>query len=112
MIYSDGEGQPGDEAGLKFEATAEFVHWVDGLRDRHARARVLVQIDKMTMGNLGVVEPVGEGISEAKIDYGPGYRLYYKQKGLKMYLLLSGGNKSSQSRDIRRAKQLARSYGI
>jgi putative addiction module killer protein len=112
VIYDDNAEQPRNAAQLRFEATSEFIEWVGAPRDRTARARILVRIDKMAMGNFGVVEPVGEAIVEAKIDHGPGYRLYYKQQGLKTYLLLIGGNKSSQSRDIKRAKQLAKDYCI
>jgi len=75
-----------------------------------ARVRVDIQIRRLSLGNLGTVEPVGEGISELKIDYGPGYRVYFIRHGDHYVLLLAGGDKSTQARDIRKAKELARQY--
>jgi putative addiction module killer protein len=78
------------------------------LRDRSARARILVRIDRLALGNPGDVMPIGEGVSELRIDYGPGYRVYYVQRGTVLVVLLAGGNKRSQDRDIRTALELAR----
>ena len=90
--------------------TPEYQKWFSSLKDRTARARVDIQIRRLSLGNLGVVEPVGEGVSELKIDHGPGYRVYFVQHGGHYVLLLAGGDKSTQARDIRNAKLLARKY--
>jgi len=89
------------------EKTAEFDKWLDGLRDTRAKAKVLVRIQRLAGGNPGDVAPVGEGISEMRINYGPGYRAYYKQKG-DTATFLFGGDKDSQEVDIARAKTIAR----
>ena len=78
------------------------------MRDIRARARVLARIERLAAGNPGDAEPVGKGISELRINYGPGYRVYYKQQGRELVILLAGGDKSSQSRDIKTALRLAR----
>ncbi|MFW5856718.1 MAG: type II toxin-antitoxin system RelE/ParE family toxin [Planctomycetota bacterium] len=88
--------------------TDVFVRWIDGLRDVRARARVLARIERLVSGNPGDVRAVGEGVSELRVDYGPGYRVYYKKKGRALVILLAGGTKQSQQRDIRAALQLAR----
>lgn len=88
--------------------TEVFAKWIDGLRDVRAKARILVRIERLASGNPGDVEPVGEGVSELRIDYGPGYRVYYKCQGHALIVLLAGGDKRTQDRDIRRALQLAR----
>ncbi len=90
--------------------TDEFSEWLGALRDARARARILIRIDRLARGNPGDVEPVGDGVSELRIDYGPGYRIYFVQRGTRYILLLAGGNKSTQSRDIERAKRLAQEY--
>jgi len=77
------------------------------LYDIRARARILVQIERLTAGNPGDVKPVGEGVSELRIDYGPGYRVYYKKHGQKVVILLAGGDKSTQAKDIKTALRLA-----
>jgi putative addiction module killer protein len=89
----------------KTEACAE---WIDGLRDLRARARLQVRIERLASGNPGDVEPVGEGVSELRIDYGPGYRVYFKPRGSELIILLAGGDKSTQAKDIRTALRLAR----
>lgn len=93
---------------LEIRKTDAFVQWLDGLRDIHARARVLARIERLAGGNPGDVKPVGEGISELRIDYGPGYRVYYKKQGREVIILLAGGDKRSQVSDIKAALRLAR----
>ena len=90
-----------------FEATAVFREWLSSLRDTKAKARILSRIRSAELGNLGDCSPVGEGVSEMRIHYGPGYRLYFKRTGDIVYLLLIGGNKSSQKRDIAAALKMA-----
>lgn len=88
--------------------TAVFEHWLDGLRDIKARARVLVRIERLAGGNPGDVKPVGEGVSELRIDHGPGYRVYFTRRGREVVILLAGGVKSTQSADIKTALRLTR----
>ena len=85
-----------------------FAKWLDGLNDIRARARVLARIERLAGGNPGDVKPVGEGVSELRIDYGPGYRVYYKKKGRSLIILLAGGDKRTQARNIKSALRLAR----
>lgn len=93
---------------MEVRKTEVYVKWLDGLRDIRARARVLARVERLAVGNPGDAEPVGEGVSELRINYGPGYRVYYKQQGRELVILLVGGDKSSQSRDIKAALHLAR----
>jgi putative addiction module killer protein len=93
---------------MEVRKTEVFARWLDGLRDLRARARVQVRIERLAAGNPGDVKPVGEGVSELRIDYGPGYRVYYQQEGWNLVILLAGGDKRSQARDIERALRLAR----
>jgi putative addiction module killer protein len=93
---------------IEIRKTDVFAKWLDGLQDIRARARVLVRIERLATGNPGNVAPVGEGVSELKIDYGPGYRIYYKQFGEQLVILLAGGNKNTQAKDIKIALRLAR----
>lgn len=86
--------------------TAKFLVWIDGLKDQKGRARILSRVVAAESGNFGDCGPVGEGISEMRIHYGPGYRVYYAQEGTNVYLLIAGGDKGSQKRDIRQAKAL------
>ncbi|MBW1768322.1 MAG: type II toxin-antitoxin system RelE/ParE family toxin [Deltaproteobacteria bacterium] len=88
--------------------TEIFAKWLDGLRDIRARARVLVRIERLAAGNPGDVKGVGEGVSELRIDYGPGYRVYYKKQGRKVVILLAGGDKRTQAKDIKTALSLAK----
>lgn len=87
-----------------------FRRWLKGLRDRHAVIRILARVARLAEGNPGDVRPVGEGVSEMRIDHGPGYRVYYVRAGAILVVLLCGGDKASQSRDIDRAKALARQW--
>lgn len=93
---------------IEVRRTAVFTKWFDGLRDQNARMRIVTRIRRMEVGNPGDVKAVGEGVSEVRIDYGPGYRLYFIQQGQELIILLCGGDKSSQSRDIASAKQMAK----
>jgi len=88
--------------------TEQFAQWLDSLRDIRAKARVLVRIERLAQGNPGDVRPVGEGVSEMRIHYGPGYRVYYKQSGKRLIILLAGGDKRTQAKDIKTALYLAR----
>jgi len=92
---------------IEVRQTEVFANWFANLRDRKAKARVQVRIDRMEVGNFGDVAPVGQGISEMRIAYGPGYRVYFVQKGPIIVILLCGGDKSSQSSDIIKAKAIA-----
>jgi len=89
-------------------STTEFVHWLDSLSDVQARARILVRIERLAAGLPGDVVPVGAGVSELRIQYGPGYRVYFKRAGRELIVLLAGGDKSTQKRDIRLAIQVAK----
>lgn len=93
---------------IEIRKTRIFGEWIDGLRDIHARARILVRIERLAIGNPGDVRPVGEGVSELRIDHGPGYRVYYKKQGQEVVVLPAGGDKSTQARDIKIALRLAR----
>lgn len=84
-----------------------FSRWIEGLRDRQARARIQARMRRLGLGNSGDVKPVGEGISEMRIDHGPGYRVYFMRRGPVIVVLLCGGDKGSQSRDIALAKAIA-----
>jgi len=93
---------------IEVRQTDEYVEWFRGLRDRQARARINTRIRRLSLGNPGDVKPVGEGVSELRIDYGPGYRVYFVQRGEMLVILLAGGDKRTQNRDIRTALELAR----
>ncbi|MDE2768589.1 MAG: type II toxin-antitoxin system RelE/ParE family toxin [Chloroflexota bacterium] len=84
------------------------MRWFGRLRDRQARARIDIRIRRLALGNPGDVRPVGEGVSELRISYGPGYRVYFVRRGQSLVILLAGGDKSSQARHITKARSLAR----
>jgi putative addiction module killer protein len=88
--------------------TEQFDTWYDGLRDARAKAAIKVRMRRAEDGNFGDCEPVSEGVSEMRIHYGPGYRIYFKRTGMEVVILLAGGDKSTQARDIRNALKLAR----
>lgn len=88
--------------------TDVYVRWLDGLRDIRSRAKVLARVERLASGNPGDVGPVGEGVSEMRIDYGPGYRVYYTMRGRELIILLAGGDKHTQAADIKKALSLAR----
>ena len=90
----------------KLEKTNYFNKWLNGIKDFRAKIKIVKLIDKMEDGNFGDVKQVGEGISESRIHYGPGYRVYFIQKGNKIIILLCGGDKSTQQKDIEKAKEL------
>ena len=91
-----------------FERTKEFDDWLTGLKDKVGRARIVLRIRSAEHGNFGDSEPVGEGVFEMRIHVGPGYRAYYTRRAKVVYLLLLGGDKSTQKRDIKRAIEMAR----
>jgi len=95
---------------IEVSRTDEFSRWLRGLRDQQAKARILDRLDRLSEGNPGDVEPVGEGISELRFHFGPGYRVYFKQQASQPILILWGGDKDSQERDIAKAKKLANEY--
>lgn len=93
---------------IELRKTIRFATWLDGLRDLRARARVQVRIDRLELGNPGDAKSVGEGVSELRIDYGPGYRVYFTRRGSELIILLAGGDKTTQDEDIKAAQALAR----
>lgn len=94
---------------VEVRQTETFDRWFRKLRDRRARARIQIRIDRLVLGLPGDVRPVGEGVSELRVDYGPGYRVYFAQRGETLIVLLAGGDKGSQDRDISTALVLVRS---
>jgi len=93
---------------IEIRKTDTFERWFTGLRDRRAVARIKSRIDRLQLGLFGDVKPVGESVSEMRIDYGPGYRIYFVQRGREVVILLAGGDKRTQTRDIEKALELAR----
>lgn len=87
-----------------------FSQWLESLKDSRARARILMRIDRMKEGNFGDAEPIGKGLSEARIHYGPGYRVYFMQQGDRIVVLLCGGDKSTQAKDIKLAERIAQNW--
>ena len=90
--------------------TEEFSDWLSALRDARAKAKILVGIARLAAGNPGDVQSIGKGVSELRINYGPGYRVYYIHRGMRYVLLLAGGDKSTQKNDIAKAQRLAAQY--
>ena len=93
---------------IEVRKTEVYARWLDSLRDARARARVLVRVERLAAGNSGDVRPVGEGVSELRIDYGPGYRVYFRKLDRMVVILLAGGDKRTQSQDVKTALRLAR----
>lgn len=91
--------------------SATFDTWFRGLRDIRAKARIAARLDRMTDGNLGDVKPIGHGISELRIDYGPGYRVYFMRSGVVLVVILAGGDKRTQAIDIKTAQRIATEWG-
>jgi putative addiction module killer protein len=92
---------------IEVRQTKIFMEWRAGLRDAVARKRIGARIDRLSFGNFGDAKSVGEGVSELRLDFGPGYRIYFVQRGDVLVILLCGGDKSTQARDIAKAKQMA-----
>jgi putative addiction module killer protein len=95
---------------IEFRQTETFRKWRTRIKDQRARALIASRLDRLAFGNAGDVKPVGQGISELRIDHGPGYRIYYKRRGNTIILLLCGGTKGTQADDIKRAKSLAEEW--
>ena len=93
---------------IEIRKTTVFAKWIDSLRDIRARARILARIERLATGHTGDVKSIGEGVTEMRIDSGPGYRVYFKRRGKALVILLAGGDKRSQRRDISTALRLAR----
>jgi putative addiction module killer protein len=93
---------------VELRKTERFARWLDGLRDLRGRARIQARLERLAAGNPGEVAPVGEGVSELRIDIGPGYRVYFTRRGRALVILLAGGSKRTQAADIRAALRLAR----
>jgi putative addiction module killer protein len=96
---------------MRVEKTDEYRDWIDGLKDLTGRARILMRVDRLAHGNPGTYRNLTHGVSELKVDAGPGYRVYYTQRGDRLLLLLIGGDKSTQSKDIAKAIRLAQAFG-
>ena len=95
---------------MRVEKTGEYRDWLDGLKDRMGRARILVRVDRLIDGNPGQHRDLTDGVSELKVDVGPGYRVYYTQRGTRLLLLLIGGDKATQQKDIALAIHLAKNF--
>lgn len=95
---------------MRVEKTDEYRSWIDGLKDLAGRARVLMRVDRLIHGNPGNYRNLTEGVSELKVDVGPGYRVYYSKRGDRLLLLLAGGDKSTQTKDITKALELNQRY--
>jgi putative addiction module killer protein len=93
---------------IEIRQTEIYEEWFNSLRDRQARTRIDIRIRRLSLGNPGDVKPIGEGVSELRIDHGPGYRVYFVQRGQTLIVLLAGGDKRTQDRDIKLAIELAR----
>jgi len=93
---------------LEIRKTDVYATWINNLRDLQGRARILVRIERLAAGNPGDVKTVGEAVSELRIDFGPGYRVYFTKRGRELVILLAGGDKSTQATDIKTALRLAR----
>ena len=95
---------------MRVEKTDEYRDWIDGLKDQAGRSRVLMRVDRLIHGNPGSHRNLTEGMSELKVDVGPGYRVYYSERGNRLLLLIAGGDKSTQAKDIARALELNRNF--
>ena len=95
---------------MRVEKTVEYREWIDGLKDQAGRARVLMRVDRLVHGNPGRYRNLIEGVSELKVDVGPGYRVYYSQRGDRLLLLIAGGDKSTQTKDIAKALELNQNF--
>ena len=95
---------------MRVEKTDKYAEWLDALRDRAGRARILMRVERLIEGNPGQHRVLIDGVAELKIDFGPGYRVYYTQRGARLLLLLAGGDKSTQHKDIQLAINLAKNF--
>jgi putative addiction module killer protein len=95
---------------VRVEKTDEYREWIDTLKDRAGRARILVRVERLIQGNPGQYRDLTDGVSELKVDFGPGYRVYFSQRGSRLLLLLAGGDKSTQQKDIAKSIQLAKNF--
>lgn len=95
---------------MRVEQTDAYLNWINTLRDRVGRARIQVRVDRLIHGNPGTHRNLTDAVSELKIDFGPGYRVYFTQRGNRLLLLLAGGDKSTQQSDIKRANELAQNF--
>ncbi len=95
---------------VRVDKTEEYAQWIDALKDAAGRARILVRVERLIAGNPGQHRNLTGGVSELKIDVGPGYRVYYSQRGSRLLLILAGGDKSSQSKDVELAIKLAQNF--
>lgn len=95
---------------IKILTSETFASWIDGLKDRKNRARILDRIDRLAGGNFGDCAPIGGGVSELRMHFGPGYRVYFLRQGQTIVVLLNGGDKGSQAKDIKRAKAMAEEW--
>jgi len=95
---------------VEIQQSATFMRWLRSLRDARARARIVARIDRMAAGNLGDAKPIGGGLSEIRIHYGPGYRVYFMQRGTALIVLLCGGDKRDQAKDIESARRIAQDW--
>lgn len=96
---------------MRVDKTDDYRSWIDNLRDLSGRARILMRVDRLIHGNPGDHRNLTDGVSELKVDVGPGYRVYYSKRGDRLLLLLAGGDKSSQTKDIAKAIELNRDHG-
>jgi putative addiction module killer protein len=97
---------------VEIRQTDDFRAWLGGLRDTQAKARIAARVQRLAFGHLGDVKPVGDGVSELRVDHGPGYRVYIAQRGAVLIVLLCGGTKARQQADIQRAKRLAQEWEL
>ena len=97
---------------MMVQQSRQFMDWMNGLRDLRARSRILARIDRLKEGHFGDVSSVGGGVAELRVDHGPGYRVYFARRGQKIVLLLCGGDKSSQQRDITQAIGMAKEWNV
>ena len=95
---------------MRVEKTDDYREWIDALKDRAGRARILARVDRLIEGNPGQHRDLTDGVTELKVDFGPGYRVYYTQRGTRLLLLLAGGDKSTQQKDIAKAIRLAKNF--
>jgi putative addiction module killer protein len=95
---------------MRVEKTDAYAEWIDALKDQAGRARILMRVERLVAGNPGQHRNLTEGVSELKVDFGPGYRVYYTQRGTMLLLLLAGGDKTTQQKDIQLAIKLAKSF--